>query len=71
MHRLQITISFATLTVAIAGPVFAFDGWHLEHATTIEGKGSGYDYVSVDSGTHTNLCPIRLVGCGRSRSLTR
>lgn len=27
----------------------AFDGWRLENATTIKGKGAGWDYVSLDA----------------------
>jgi len=34
-----------------AGPARAFDGWHLESATVIEGKASGWDYVAYDAGT--------------------
>jgi hypothetical protein len=50
--RFLTTISLAALAAASAGQALAFDGWHLEQAATIEGKGSGYDYVSVDSETH-------------------
>jgi hypothetical protein len=52
MTRLFATISLAALAIATVGQALAFDGWHLEQATTIQGKGSGYDYVSVDSATH-------------------
>ena len=39
--------------VASAGaPVLAFDGWHLESAVTIEGKGSAWDYITLDSGSN-------------------
>jgi hypothetical protein len=34
---------------AIHQPAAAFDGWHLEDATPIAGKGSGWDYVSLDA----------------------
>ena len=33
------------------GPARAFDGWHLESATVIEGKALGWDYVAYDAGT--------------------
>jgi hypothetical protein len=36
--------------MTVAAPAAAFDGWHLEQATVIEGKGgSAWDYVSLDS----------------------
>ena len=37
--------------VAGTGPALAYDGWHLEHAATIAGKGAGWDYVSFDAGS--------------------
>ena len=39
----------ALACLVTAGPAFAYDGWHLEHATTIPGKASGWDYVSFDA----------------------
>ena len=39
----------ALAALAIAGPALAYDGWHLEHAVTLEGKGAGWDYVSFDA----------------------
>ena len=39
----------AAMGLAIAGPAAAYDGWHLEHAATIDGKASGWDYVSFDA----------------------
>ena len=33
----------------VSTSVFAFDGWRLENATTIKGKGVGWDYVSLDA----------------------
>ncbi len=42
----------ATAVMAImagTGPALAYDGWHLEHAATIDGKGAGWDYVSFDA----------------------
>ena len=30
-------------------PAVAFDGWHLESATVLEGKGSNFDYLSYDA----------------------
>ena len=38
----------AALLAGFAVPVLAFDGWHLESASTIEGKGSAWDYLSLD-----------------------
>ncbi|GLS18160.1 hypothetical protein GCM10007874_11760 [Labrys miyagiensis] len=52
MTRLGLAVSVTTLAFVIGTPALAFDGWRLQHATTIDGKGSGYDYVSVDSTTH-------------------
>ncbi|MGJ4859655.1 YncE family protein [Labrys sp. La1] len=52
MTRLGLAISVATLACMGAMPALAFDGWHLQKATMIEGKASGWDYVSVDSATH-------------------
>lgn len=41
----------AAVAVVVAAPLpaAAFDGWHLENATTIPGKGSAWDYVSLDA----------------------
>lgn len=39
----------AAATLGSAVPAAAFDGWHLEQATVIEGKGSAWDYVALDS----------------------
>ena len=39
----------ALACVTAAGPALAYDGWHLEHAATIPGKASGWDYVSFDA----------------------
>jgi hypothetical protein len=54
MRRHDAAVSIAALTVvaaAWAGPALAYDGWHLEHAVTLDGKGAGWDYVSFDQGT--------------------
>lgn len=48
-------VTFASLvaaTIVAAAPAFAFDGWHLESATTIEGKGSAWDYLTLDVGSN-------------------
>src|SRR5258706_12327627 len=48
-------VTFASLvatTLFAAAPAFAFDGWHLESSTTIEGKGSAWDYLSLDVATN-------------------
>ncbi|WP_309678981.1 hypothetical protein [Polaromonas sp.] len=34
---------------SVSTPAAAFDGWHLENATAIPGKGAGWDYVSLDA----------------------
>ena len=52
MTKRNLLVSAASLAFMIASPAFAFDGWHQLHATTINGKASGYDYVSVDPATH-------------------
>jgi hypothetical protein len=36
------------LTLALTAPAVAFDGYHLESSTMIEGKGVGYDYLTLD-----------------------
>ena len=41
------TICCAALLTSTAA--LAFDGWRLENATTIKGKGAGWDYVSLDA----------------------
>ncbi len=47
--RLAIAALCAAPLLA-AAPAEAFDGWHQESATIIEGKGSAWDYVSLDAG---------------------
>jgi hypothetical protein len=48
-----LRLTAAALTTAFAAtislPAAAFDGWHMEDATAIPGKGSGWDYVSLDA----------------------
>jgi hypothetical protein len=39
-------------TALATAPALAFDGWHLESATTIEGKGSAWDYLTLDAGSN-------------------
>ena len=55
---MQLTIPFpaaaflAGLTglIAIAPcPASAYDGWHLERSTIIEGKGAAWDYITLDA----------------------
>ena len=45
---LVATLSVAAFLTATA-PAGAYDGWHLESATTIEGKGSAFDYINFDA----------------------
>ena len=47
--RLLLTTLFAAPLLLAAAPVRAFDGWHQEAATTVEGKGSAWDYISLDA----------------------
>lgn len=44
-------LAFAS-ALTLAGSASAFDGWHVENATTIPGKGSGWDYVALDQQHH-------------------
>ena len=47
--------AFAALTVMLlgaGGSASAEDGWHLTNATTLDGKASGWDYVSYDQQTN-------------------
>ena len=43
-----VAASFVAVA-SISTSVSAFDGWHLEASTAIPGKGSGWDYVSLDA----------------------
>ncbi|WP_448949815.1 YncE family protein [Labrys neptuniae] len=52
MTRLGLAVSVAALICVGGTSAYAFDGWRLQKATVIEGKSSGWDYVSVDSATH-------------------
>ena len=50
MRTSRIRQLAAALGLAVTAlPALAFDGWHLEGATMVEGKGSGWDYVAIDS----------------------
>ena len=43
--------AFATICCAAlltSTSLLAFDGWRLQKATTLNGKGAGWDYVSLD-----------------------
>ncbi len=48
MKKIAVVALAAAITF-VAAPVLAFDGWHLESATTIDGKGSAWDYLYLDS----------------------
>ncbi len=41
-------VAAAIAVSGMAGPALAYDGWHLEKAVTLDGKASGWDYVSFD-----------------------
>ena len=46
---LAVAILACVGAAGISMPAAAFDGWHLENATAIPGKGAGWDYVSLDA----------------------
>jgi hypothetical protein len=48
MKRLTNVLAMGLSLLALAAPAAAYDGWHLQNATVIEGKPSGWDYVSFD-----------------------
>ena len=44
------TLAAALFALALnATPALAFDGWHLENSTQINGTGSAWDYLSLDA----------------------
>ena len=47
MTRNHLASSVAGL-ILLSTPAFAFDGWRLEEAVKIEGKGSSWDYLALD-----------------------
>ncbi len=51
MRVLTLAAAFGSAAM-IAGSAYAFDGWHLESATTIESKTATFDYVHYDPGTN-------------------
>ena len=51
MTGFRTSVASVAAIAALAGPAWATDGWHLKHAVTIDGKASGWDYVSFDQGT--------------------
>jgi len=51
MKKLASAALVAATAFATA-PALAFDGWHLESATTIEGKGSAWDYLTLDASSN-------------------
>ena len=42
-------VALLVAAIAAVAPASAFDGWHLQSATVIEGKASNYDYISFDA----------------------
>ncbi|CAM5761844.1 hypothetical protein LMIY3S_00274 [Labrys miyagiensis] len=52
MTRPSLKVSAIALAFNMTTPALAFDGWHLQKATVLDGKASGWDYVSIDSTTH-------------------
>ena len=47
IRRLAFAGLFAAVPVAF--PAAAFDGWHVEQATAVEGRTGAWDYVSLDA----------------------
>jgi DNA-binding beta-propeller fold protein YncE len=62
-----------TLAAAVVAslPAAAFDGWHLEDATAIPGKGSGWDYLSLDAPRHHLFIGHRAQGLQVFDTVTR
>lgn len=52
MRIALVSALLAATALVPASMASAQDGWHLKSATTIEGKASGWDYVSFDQGTN-------------------
>lgn len=50
--RAVVSVTTFGVLLCSAPCAMAFDGWHIESATTIPGKGSGWDYVSYDGAHH-------------------
>ncbi len=51
--KLSFSIACASIVSLVTiSSASAFDGWHLENATTIEGKASTFDYISYDQSTN-------------------
>jgi DNA-binding beta-propeller fold protein YncE len=48
--KLSLSAALLASVLGFSQPAHAFDGWHLEDATPIAGKGSGWDYLSLDAG---------------------
>ena len=52
-RSMMLSATILAAGIGLAGaPAAAFDGWHLESATTIEGKGSAWDYLTFDAATN-------------------
>jgi len=49
LFKLFSVAAAAAAVASVSVPAAAFDGWHLENATAIPGKGSAWDYVSLDA----------------------
>ena len=48
-HSLRRAARSIVALALLAAPASAFDGWRLEEAVKIEGKGSSWDYLSLDT----------------------
>lgn len=46
--RFVVGAGAAALLTALSLPASAFDGWHLESSTTIDGKGAAWDYINLE-----------------------
>ncbi|MEA2994314.1 MAG: hypothetical protein QOD40_3234 [Alphaproteobacteria bacterium] len=48
----RLLLASCAVGVMLAAPVYAFDGWHQESATTVASKNAGYDYISFDAASN-------------------
>ncbi len=50
--RHSLLAGAAVLLASTSLPAAAFDGWRLESSTVIKGKGSAWDYITLDQGSN-------------------
>ena len=58
---LVTSLAFA-LTATVSPLAQAFDGWHLEATTSIPGKNSSWDYISLDEANNRLFIGRRAMG---------